>query len=179
MEKSNLPALKDLYSDKELVIKNNALNILLNQQPHKSWVKQHPLIEGLKYIPIERIEWLLTTIFTKWWVDILSCQIIGNSVVVTVRLFVQDPIESVIIHQDGIGASPLQTDKGAGAIEFNKLKSGSVMMAAPAAESYALKDAAEKFGRLFGKDISRKHQVSYENLSSKFEEKEDFTNENE
>jgi hypothetical protein len=32
-------------------------------------------------------------------------------------------------------------------------------MAAPAAESYALKDAAEKLGRIFGKDINRKDTI--------------------
>jgi hypothetical protein len=178
MEKRNLPALNDLYNDQDLAIKNNELNILLNQQPNPKWIKVHPFVKELKYIPIERVEWLLTTIFTKWWVEILDSKLMGNSVVVTIRLFVLDPVEGVILHQDGIGASPLQTDKDAGAIEFNKLKTGAVMMAAPAAESYALKDAAEKFGRLFGKDISRKSQVSYENLENKFPVKEDnFENE--
>ena len=172
MEKRNLPALNDLYADQDLAVKNNDLNILLNQVPDPKWIKKHPLITGLKYIPIQRVEWLLTTIFTRWWIEILDSKLMGNSIVVTVRLFVLDPVEGVILHQDGIGASPLQTDKGAGSIEFNKLKSGAVMMAAPAAESYALKDAAEKFGKLFGKDISREGQISYENLTLKFQEKE-------
>ena len=177
MENKRLPALNELYSDKELAVKNNDLNILLNHVPDPKWIKEHPFIKNLKYIPIERVEWLLTTIFTKWWIEILDSKIIGNSVMVTLRLFVLDPIEGVIMHNDGIGASPLQTDSGAGAIEFNKLKSGAVMMAAPAAESYALKDAAEKFGRLFGKDISRKGQVNYENLENKFPKIDDFENE--
>ena len=176
MENKKLPALNDLYQDQELAIKNNDLNILLNCPPDKKWIKEHPIISGLKYIPIERVEWLLTTIFTKWWVEILDSKLMGNSISVTIRLFVLDPIEGVIMHQDGIGACALQTDKGAGAIEFNKLKAGAVMMAAPAAESYALKDAAEKFGKLFGKDISRKSQVSYENLNLKFQEKEEVDN---
>lgn len=170
MEKSQLPALNDLYSDQDLAIKNNDLNILLNQPPAEKWIKEHPFIKGLKYIPIERIEWLLTSIFTKWWVEIIESKLIGNSVALTIRLFVLDPITGETLHQDGIGASPLQTDKDAGAIEFNRLKSGAVMMAAPAAESYAIKDAAEKFGKLFGKDISRKDQINYANLEQKFDE---------
>jgi len=32
---------------------------------------------------------------------------------------------------------------------------------APAAESYAFKDAAEKFGKIFGKDINRKDNITY------------------
>lgn len=172
MTKSNLPVINDLYADRELAVKNNDLNILLNHPPKDEWIKNHPFVEGLKYLPIERVEWLLTTIFTRWWVEIQDVKLIGNSVMTTIRLFVLDPVEGVILHQDGVGACALQTDKGAGAIEFNKLKGGAVMMAAPAAESYAIKDAAEKFGKLFGKDISRKSQVSYENLNIKFKEPE-------
>ena len=38
------------------------------------------------------------------------------------------------------------------------------MIAAPAAESYAFKDAAEKIGKLFGKDINRATHIDYTNL---------------
>ena len=38
------------------------------------------------------------------------------------------------------------------------------MKAAPAAESYAIKDAAEKLGKIFGKDLNRKDVIGYESL---------------
>ena len=69
-----------------------------------------------------------------------------------------------MLYQDGIGACPLQTDQGAGAIEFNKIKSNAIMLAAPAAESYAFKDAAEKIGKIFGKDLNRKDEIGYMSL---------------
>lgn len=34
-------------------------------------------------------------------------------------------------------------------------------MAVPAAKSYAIKDAAEMFGKIFGKDLNRKDEISY------------------
>lgn len=40
------------------------------------------------------------------------------------------------------------------------IKTDAVMKAAPAAESYAIKDAAEKFGKIFGGDIM-KDQVPF------------------
>ena len=70
-----------------------------------------------------------------------------------------------MLFQDGVGAAPLQTDKGAGAVDFNAIKSDAVMKAAPAAESYAVKDAAEKIGKLFGKDMNRADQILYDELA--------------
>jgi hypothetical protein len=170
LRQQSIPKISDLYDDKEMVAKTNMLNMLVNQPPKAEWLKEHPMVKGLKYIPIQRIEWLLTSIFVKWWVEILSTQLIANSVVVTVRVFYKDPLSDEILHQDGIGAAPLQTDKGAGATDFNAVKSSSVQIAAPAAESYGIKDACEKIGKLFGKDISRADEISY-SLNTQMPEK--------
>lgn len=167
-EKSQLVKLEDLFTDRELASKQNELNILLNAEPKVGWVKEHPFVKNLNYIPIERIEWLLTMIFQKWKVEVKDVKQVANSVVVTVRLHVFNPVSGEWEYNDGIGASPLQVDKGAGAIDWNAIKSGSVQMAAPSAETYAVKDAAEKFGKIFGKDLNRKDLVSYEILKEKF-----------
>lgn len=161
MDKKNLPAIDDLYSDKELSKTQNALNVLLNHDPKPEWIKEHPLEKNVKYIPVERVENLLTQIFLSWQLEVKETKIIANSIVVTVRLHVQDPVTQQWIFQDGIGAMPVQIDKGAAATDFTKVKSGAVMKAAPAAESYALKDAAEKFGKIFGKDLNRAQHIDY------------------
>lgn len=158
-----LPNIGDLYANKDLVTKSTALSVLMNQQPSPNWIKEHPMTK-LKYIPIEVIEFLLTSVFSSWKVEIKESKLIANSIVVTVRLHYLDPITGVWEWQDGIGASPIQTDKGAGATEFDKIKSAAVMMAAPAAETFAVKDAAEKLGKLFGKDLNRKDALAYDSL---------------
>lgn len=167
MEKKNLPAIKDLYSgDLDLKDNQNSLNLLLNQPPHPSWVKEHPFAKGVKYLPIERIEYLLTRLFLQWRVEIKAIQIVANSCVVTVRLHYQNITDDSWSYQDGVGAVPIQTDKGAGAMEWDKTKSDAVMKAAPAAESFAIKDAAEKIGKLFGKDLNRRDEIGYDALSN-------------
>lgn len=154
-----LPKLADLYTDVEAAAKNNDLNILLNHPPKADWIKQNKFAGNTNYIPIEKVEYLLTAIYQKWKVEIKETQVIANSVVVTIRLHVLNPITSEWDWQDGIGASPIQTEKGAAATDFTKVNTGAVQMAAPAAESYAIKDAAEKLGKIFGKDINRKDVV--------------------
>ncbi len=156
-----LPSITELVQETETSIRLNNLQVLLNQDPPKEWLQEHPMIRGYKYLPIERVEWLMTRVFKKWWVEILDSKIVANSAVVTVRLFVINPLDGSEWHNDGIGCSPIQTDKGAGATDFNKVKSDGVMKAIPSAETYAIKDAADKFGKLFGKDTGRNTSLDY------------------
>jgi len=164
---TKLPTLQELLVENEDSLKQNALTVLLNQDPPAKWLVQHPMIRDYKYIPIEKIEYLLTRIFGNFNVEIRSTQIVANSVVVTVRLHVINPINGQAMWQDGIGAAPIQTDKGAGATDWNAVKTDGVQKAAPAAETYAVKDAAEKFGKIFGRDVSRKGSMNYTDLLKK------------
>lgn len=164
---TKLPTLQELLVENEDSLKQNALTVLLNQDPPAKWLVQHPMIRDYRYIPIEKIEYLLTRIFGNFNVEIRSTQIVANSVVVTVRLHVINPISGQAMWQDGIGAAPIQTDKGAGATDWNAVKTDGVQKAAPAAETYAVKDAAEKFGKIFGRDVSRKGSMNYTDLLKK------------
>lgn len=161
-----LPTLSELYDDIALVQKQNQLNIILNAEPKKEWVKDHPFVKGLKYLPIERVEYLLTMIFTKWRVEVKEIKILANSIVTTVKVHVQDPISGEWDWQDGVGAMPIQVAKGSGATEFDKMNSSAVQMGAPASKSFAIKDACEHFGKIFGKDLNRKDNVDYDRLYS-------------
>lgn len=162
-----IPTLQELVIDSEDSLKQNALTVILNQEPPAQWLKEHPMIRGYKYMPIEKVEYLLTRIFTRWWVEVRKTEIIANSVLVTVRLYVINPLTGETEWQDGIGAAPVQTDKGAGATDWNAVKSDGVQKAAPAAKTYAIKDAAEQFGKVFGRDISRKGSMDYNTLLKK------------
>jgi len=53
----------------------------------------------------------------------------------------------------------MQNDAEAAASDMTKIKSNAVQIGLPAAESYAIKDAAEKIGPLFGKDLNRRDAI--------------------
>lgn len=159
-----LPQLEELYTDVELAGKHNDLNKLLNCQPKPEWIKQNKFANNSNYMPVAIVEYLLTSIFIKWRVEVKEIGVMANSVVATVRLHVLDPITGEWDWQDGVGASPIQTAKGASATDFSQVNTSAVQMAAPAAETYAFKDAAEKFGRLFGKDLNRNEMVNYADM---------------
>lgn len=165
---TNKPALIEevltAHYDAELTAKYGKLNTLLQKDPDKAWIKEHPFAKGVKYIPIEKIEMLLRQVFGKFEVKVNDYKVIANSIAVHITLTVIDPVTSERISQDGLGAMPIQLDKDSEPTDFTKIKNNAIMLALPSAESYAIKDAAEKIGKLFGSDLNRKEKVYYQNI---------------
>ena len=158
----SLPTLQELNVSPEKAFKNDQLNTLLNQKPPQLWIKDHPFAKNVKYISIERIELLLTKIFQQWKLEVLNYSQLFNSVAVHVRLHYLNPTDGNWYFQDGLGAVGIQTDAGKAASDLSAIKQDAVMKALPAAESYALKDAAEKLGELFGKNLNRKETAPFQ-----------------
>ena len=63
--KTELPTIEELVKNVELYEKNDKFNFLMNQEPPKSWVKEHPYIRGHKYLPIDTVKYLLRKIFKE------------------------------------------------------------------------------------------------------------------
>lgn len=160
MEKNQLPKLPELHYDVQEAFKNDQLNLLLNQPPHASWLKKHPMTDGM-YLPIDKVEFLLTRIFQEWWPEVLQVQSLFNSVQVTIRLHYKNPLTGEWKSTDGVGAAPVQTDAGKSAADLGAIKTSAIQIAVPSAKSYAVKDAAENLGTLFGKDLNRKDTLMF------------------
>lgn len=156
-----LPTLQDLHHEAEAAFKNDQLNLLLNQPVPEKWIKQHPFAKNVTYLPIDKIEFLLTRIFQQWKVEVLSFSALFNSVAVHVRLHYLNPVDGNWYHHDGLGAVGVQTDAGKPASDLGAIKQDAIMKALPAAESFAVKDAAEKLGVLFGKNLNRKDTIAF------------------
>lgn len=161
-EKRMLPKIQDLHHDLTEAFKTDQLNLLLNQPPKKEWVKEHPFAKNVRYIPIDKVEFLLTKIFGEWKAEVREVKQLFNSVSVTVRLHYRNPLNGEWSYHDGVGAVGVQTDKGASASDLSAIKQDAIMKALPSAKSYATKDAAENLGTLFGKDLNRKDTLGFE-----------------
>jgi hypothetical protein len=169
---AKLPTLQDLMLEPEEAFKHDVFNQLMNNPPPKKWVKQHPFIRiedpngspnkvNLPYLPIDKVEFLLTRIFQQWRTEVIEFKQLFNSVSVHVRVHYRHPVSGQWEFHDGLGAVGVQTDKGASASDLNAIKQDSVMKALPAAKSYAIKDAAEHLGKMFGRDLTRKDTVAF------------------
>lgn len=155
-----LPTLAELHYDIKKAFKNDKLNLILSQPPPEQWIKQHPLY-GNKYIAIDKVEFLLKRIFQEWRAEVISYSQIFNSVAVHVRLHFRNPITGEWGYQDGLAAVGVQTDKGASASDLAAIKHNAIMLALPSAESYAIKDAAEKLGTIFGENLTRNDTIEF------------------
>lgn len=156
----NLPKIKDIYEVSKIQ-KDDALMVLLNQPPLNTWVKIHPFINNYKYLPIERVEYLLKTIFKRYRIEITGQGQAFNGVWVTVRVHYQHPISGEWDYYDGIGAAQLQTKQGASPADLQNINNGALSMAFPIAKTVAVKDACDHFGKLFGSDLNRKDIIEY------------------
>ena len=158
-EKSKLPVLKDLVSDVAIYEKTDELNFLLNQEPPAKWVKEHPFVRGHKYIPIDKVEFLLRKIFKKYRIEILREGTSFNGVYVCVRVHYLNPVSGEWDFHDGIGAIHLQVKKGSSPSDLANINNGALSMAYPLAKTLAIKDACDMFGKLFGSDLNRRDSL--------------------
>ncbi len=155
-------SIESIVKDFEDARMNDRLNALLNLEPPASWIKDHPFARDVKYLPIDKVEYLLLKIFGGYQWRVIEYKQIFNSVSVHGRLSVHHPGTGDIIEMDGLGAVGVQLDAGSSGSDMSKIKHDAIMKALPAAESYAKKDAAEHLGKIFGKDLSRRDTVPSE-----------------
>lgn len=160
MSKQNLPSIKDLVNNVALYEKQDELSFLLNQDPPKQWIKTHPYIKTHRYLPIDKIEYLLRSIFkNNYRIEITGQGTAFNGVWVTCRLHFKDLITDEWKYYDGIGACELQTKKGTSPADLSNINNGAISMAFPIAKTLAVKDASDHFGRIFGSDLNRKDVI--------------------
>ena len=161
-EENKLPTLQDLMSDNiELAGRSEALNALLSAQPPEKWVKTHPFIQNYKYLPIDKVEYLLRKIFKSYRIEVLREGTAFNGVYVVVRIHYLNPATNQMDWHDGIGAAQLQTKGGASPADMMNINNGAISMAFPIAKTVAIKDAADHFGNIFGANLNRKDTVAF------------------
>jgi hypothetical protein len=129
--------LETLYNGVGFIKGVENLDEILNSEPKKEWLKEHPQVRGFMYLPIERVEFLLTRLYDNIKIEIRSVISAENRAVVTVRVNYGDGM-----FHDGVGSAQIS-------------KTQPSEMAFPLAKSLAFKDAIEFNGKIFGKDLNR------------------------
>jgi len=161
--KEKLPTLAELFNDSiQLAGKQEGLNALLNAEPPKAWIKEHPFIKGHRYLSIDKVEYLLRKIFKHYQIEITGQGTAFNGVWVTVRVHYYNPAIKAMSFVDGIGASQLQTAKGTSPADLINLNNGAISMAFPIAKTLAIKDACQLIGNIFGGNLDRKDTIQFE-----------------
>jgi hypothetical protein len=129
--------LEELYKGVGYIGDVENLDKILNSEPKKEWLKEHPQVRGFMYLPIEKVEFLLSRLFNNVKIEIRSVISSDIRAVVTVRVNYGNGM-----FHDGVGAAQIS-------------KTQPAEMAFPLAKSLALKDGIEFAGKIFGKDLNR------------------------
>jgi len=156
VQKQELPTLQELVKDVGLYVEQDKLNFLLNQEPPKTWIKEHPFIKGHKYLPIDKIEYLMRKVFKEYKIEVLREGTSFNGVFVVVRVHYKNLASNEWSYHDGIGAIHLQVKKGSSPSNLQDINNGALSMAFPLAKTLAIKDACDMFGTLFGANLNRR-----------------------
>ena len=162
---SNLPMINKLHENAMAQIKDEQKIVvsLLNENPPIEWVKKNPYAHDSLYLPIDKVEYLLNSIFPgKYKIEITDTGIAFNAVYVSVRLHYRDLLNGDWMFHDGIGAKEIQVKSGSSPADLQNINNGALGMAFPIAKTRAIKDAADHFGKLFGSDLNRKDFIEYD-----------------
>jgi hypothetical protein len=84
-----------------------------------------------------------------------------NAVYVTIRLHYLHPITGEWDFHDGTGADQIQTKAGASPADLGSIGNNAVAMSLPKAVSFAISDATDHIGKLFGRDLNREKQMAF------------------
>lgn len=162
---NNSAVTKSEYKDIE------QFQFFLNKAPAKSEIKTNPYAGDSQYIPIAIIEKRLDEIYAGLWsVEDCNIHVVANSVLCTLSLKVVHPIAKFEIRRSGVGAIPIQLNKGEKEMSFSTIKSDAIRKNAPAAKSQALRNAAQSLGMIFGRSLNREDISDYQPISEQVEQ---------
>lgn len=163
LKKTDTLRLVDLFQDVDEAKKYDRYLELVNCPPPENWVKVHPYIKTHKYIPIDKVEYLLKKIYKKYQIEVKEYSQVLNSICISVRVHYLDVVSGDFKYHDGVGACELQTTQKTGALklDMSNIARGAVPMALPIAKSLAVKDACDHLGDIFGANLNRKDYLTY------------------
>lgn len=121
---------------------------------------------NLDFVPVDVVENELDTIFGAfgWSSEIISTTVIAQEFVVVLHLTVW--VDGHAITRAGIGAVPIEQEKGAAIMDISQKKKNALQKNAPAAAAYAFKNAAKKFGNRFGRNLNRANKGEFDQQDS-------------
>jgi hypothetical protein len=130
---------------------SNGTVVALDHKQKPEWIKKKKSIIGennYEYNDIEVIESILMGVFEDWYYDFMFAPVIttdkngGASVTVTVKLYGMFPRELNYVCRVGVATEYVSSIK-------------MLQLATPKAASMAMKNAAKKFGQIFGSSLNR------------------------
>jgi hypothetical protein len=163
----------------------------LNRKPLASSIQKTPDGKS-EELPISFVETKLDEIYLRQWgEEAVSFTVVANEICCDLILWVIDPQTKIKITRSGTAALPIMMDavpdrlkfspgpaeaeetkreRNMWALDMQNKKPGALKMQRAAVKQLAIKNAAKSLGKVFGRDLNRKHEDNpgdfYSNLAS-------------
>lgn len=155
-------------SPKELIQGDNlqaldAFTARLNEAPPKDEVQTNAAANNSLYLPVSFVQMKLDELFLGLWSwEVKGVQVVANEILIFGDLAIFHPIAKTWITRSGTGAAMIQQVKDAPVNDVSAKIKNTMGKDFPHAEAEAMKSAAKKFGKVFGRDLNRKWWDFYE-----------------
>lgn len=142
----------------------------LNLAPNSNEVikgRKPPKKQQLQYIPISILESKMDSFFAgRWTSEVTGTLVVGNELVVTMKVSYYHPKFNEWHHRSGIGASMVRQRKDSAISDVDGKLKNALEMDAPNAKSKAFKNAVKSIGKAFGRDLMREVQGDFINIEA-------------
>lgn len=152
---------------------------LLSSEPLPSEIAAHPYIKGYMYVPISFIESSLDELFFGLWqTKEFRWNVVMNEIVGSISLGVFHPVAGQWIWREGSASIVIQQESakrgGSGKIEnLSREKIANTLgKDFPHLKASCISNAARSFGKLFGRDLNRKLEDEYHQITEQQESHE-------
>jgi hypothetical protein len=108
--KSTDAAHRALLKNPENAYKENKIKLLCAQPPHSEWLQKNKFANNAEYLPIDKVEYLLDSLFKEWKIEILNVIQTERSATVAVRVHYQIPNTGEWFYHDGVAAEPFKRE---------------------------------------------------------------------
>ena len=140
---------------------------VVNIAPRKREIAVNKMAGNSRYLPVSFVQMKLDEFFFGLWSwEVVDVKVVANEILVWGNLKVYHPKAQVWLNRSGTGATMIQmkSDRNGGNGDITdigqKIKN-TLVKDFPHAESEALKNAAKKLGKAFGRDLNRKLEDQY------------------
>ena len=135
----------------------------VNRQPKSEEIKVNKYAGNSKYLPISFIETTLDELFMMdWTTENFQYQVVANELIGSLELVFTHPISGRVIRRVGAAAVPIQMKKGSDVSQFENKIHNTLVKDFPHLKASCLANAARSIGKLFGRDLNRKDNDTYQ-----------------
>jgi hypothetical protein len=138
-------------------------NALMNEDPDPRNVKINKFAGNSKYVPISYVQMMLDQFFLGLWkTSEFTYQVIANEEVGKVKLEYYHPFAKTWIEREGAAAVMIQQNSGAPITDIGAKIKNTLGKDHPHLLASCVVSAARSIGKVFGRDLNRKEEDSYQ-----------------